>query len=127
METKIINQHEAIKLLKINKDISMYKIVFNNEKIEALDAIIFGKNKIKVPEELIYYDDDKIDFSDDPDITDEDFETGKLVWNVKTYLPLDKELKDWITKEKIDINKLAVKLVRNFYETVKDFPQKAAL
>ena len=127
MKTKIINQHQAIKLLNTDEDISMYKIVFNNEKIEALDAILLGKNKIKVPEELIYYDDDAIDFSDDPDITNEDFETGKLVWNIKTSLPVDKELKDWIIKEKVDVNKLIIKLMRNFYETVKDFPKKAAL
>ncbi len=127
MDTNIINQHEAIKLLESGKDIFKYKIVFNNQKIEALHAILLGKNKIEVPEELIYYNDDAIDFSDDPDITDEDLETGKIVWNIKTSLPLDKELKDWIVKEKIDIDKLLVKLMRNFYETVKDFPKKAAL
>ena len=127
METKIINQHEAIKLLKTNEDISVFKIVFNNVKIEALDAILLGKNMIKVPEELIYYDDDAIDFSDDPNITDEDFETGKLIWNIKTSLSVDKELKDWIVKENVDVNKLVVKLMRNFYETVKEFPKKVAL
>ena len=126
METKIINQQEAIKLLETGKNISTYKVVFNGEKIEALQAILLGRNKIKVSEDLIYYDDDAIDFSDDPDITDEDLETGKLVWNIKT-LPLDKELKDWIVREKVDVEKLLVKLMRNFYETLKDFPKKAAL
>jgi len=126
MET-IINQKEAIQILKLGKDISAYKVVFNKEKIEALNVILLGKNKIKVPEDLIYYNDDAIDFSDDPDITNEDFETGKLVWNIKTSLPVDKEVKEWIVREKVDIDKLLVKLMRNFYETVKDFPKKAAL
>ena len=112
METKVINQREAIKLLEACNDISKYKVIFNEEKIEALHAILLGKNKIDVPEELIYYDDDTIDFSDDPDITDEDLETGKIVWNIRTSLPVDKELKDWILREKVDVDKLLVKLMR---------------
>jgi hypothetical protein len=127
MENKIINQHEAIKLLEDGTDISNYKVVFNEEKVEALNAILLGKNKIDVPSELIFYDDNAIDFSDDADITADDLETGKLVWNIKTSLPVDKEIKDWINKEKIDVDKLLLKLIRNFYETVKDFPKKAAL
>jgi hypothetical protein len=126
METKILNQHEAIKLIEAGEDISSYQVVFNHEKIEALQAILLGRNKIDVPSELIFYDDDAIDFSDDPNIADKDFETGELIWNIKTSLPVDKEIKDWITKEKIDVDKLLLKLMRNFYETVKDFPKKAA-
>ncbi len=127
MKNKTINQQEAISLLKAGKDITEYNVVFNEKKIEALYAILLGKNKIEVPEELIYYDDDATDFSDDPDITDEDLETGKIIWNIKTSLPIDKELKDWIDREKIDVDKLLIKLMRNFYETVKDFPKKVAL
>lgn len=126
MENKIINQHDAIKLIEAGEDISAYQVVFNQEKIEALQAILLGRNKIDVPSELIFYDDDATDFTDDPDITDKDFETGELIWNIKTSLPIDKDIKDWITKEKIDVDKLLSKLMRNFYETVKDFPKKAA-
>jgi hypothetical protein len=127
MKNKIINQHEALKLIEAGEDISVYQVVFNQEKIEALQAILLGRNKIDVPSELIFYDDDAIDYTDDPDITDKDFETGELIWNIKTSLPIDKDIKDWITKEKIDVDKLLSKLMRNFYETVKDFPKKAAL
>lgn len=126
MENKIINQHDAIKLIEAGEDISAYQVVFNQEKIEALQAILLGRNKIDVPSELIFYDDDATDFTDDPDITDKDFETGQLIWNIKTSLPIDKDIKDWITEEKIDVDKLLSKLMRNFYETVKDFPKKAA-
>ena len=126
MEYKIIDQHEAIKLLEAGEDISVYKVLFNEEKVEALKAIILEKNKLEGPSDLIFYDDDTIDFSDDPDITSEDFETGKLVWNIKTSLPIDKEMKDWIINEKIDVDILLTKLMRNFYDTVKDFPRKAA-
>lgn len=127
MKKNIINQKEALKLIESGLDISNFQVIFNEEKIEALQAIMLKKNNIDVPSELIYYNDDLIDFSDDPDVTTEDFETGKLVWNIKTSLPVDKEIKDWINKEKIDVDKLLLKLIRNFYETVKDFPKKAAL
>jgi hypothetical protein len=122
-----INQIEAVKLLKEGKDISNYSIEFDDQKIEAIQAIELGKNNIIVPEHLIYYDDTTIDFSDDPDITKEDIESGKISWMVNTSLPLDKEIKEWIKKEKIDVDKLLTQLVTNFYETVKHIPKNAAL
>ncbi len=79
MDYQIITQKEAIKLLKSGTNISDYKVVFNEDKVEALDAILLGKNKISVPEELIFYDDTSTDFSDDADITDEDIEAGRIL------------------------------------------------
>jgi len=127
MEKIKINQTEALKLLKEGTDISNYSIEFNDEKIEAIQAIELGKNNINVPEHLIYYDDTTIDFSDDPDITKEDIETGEISWMVNTSLPLDKEIKQWIKQEKIDVDKLLTQLVTNFYETVKHIPKSAAM
>ena len=127
MKTLIINQLEAIKLLKEGHDISNYSIEFNDAKIEAIQAIMLGKNNITVPEQLIYYDDASTDFSDDPDITDADFESGKIGWKVNTSLPLDKEIKQWIKQEGIDINDLLAQLIKNFYETVKNVQRKAAV
>jgi len=127
MEKIKINQTEALKLLKEGTDISDYSIEFNDEKIEAIQAIVLGKNNINVPEHLIYYDDTTIDFSDDPDITKEDIETGEISWMVNTSLPLDNEIKQWIKQEKIDVDKLLTQLVTNFYETVKHIPKSAAM
>lgn len=127
METKKKYWKDILTMLKKGEEIKDILIDFNNEKVEFKDAAFFNRKGIRVPEELIYYNDDAIDFSDDPDISNDDFETGKLVWNIKSSLPVDKELKDWIIKEKIDVDKLLMKLMRNFYETVKDIPNKAAL
>ena len=127
MEKIKINQIEALKLLKEGTDISDYSIEFNDEKIEAVQAIELGKNNINVPEHLIYYDDTTIDFSDDPDITKEDIETGEISWMVNTSLPLDKEIKQWIKQEKIDVDKLLTQLVTNFYETVKHIHKSATM
>jgi acyl CoA:acetate/3-ketoacid CoA transferase len=127
MEKIKVNQTEAIKLLKEGADISSYSIEFNDEKIEAIQAIELGKNNINVPEHLIYYDDITIDSSDDPDITKEDIETGKISWMLNTSLPLDKEIKQWIQQEKIDVDKLLTQLVTNFNETVKHIHRNAAI
>ena len=80
---KTLNQHQALHLLKEGDSIEGYEVKFNNEKVEALDAVLLGKNNVQVPEELIYYDEQAIDFSDDPDITDNDLEQGKISWQVK--------------------------------------------
>jgi len=45
MGKKVISQKEAIKLLEAGEDISAYSVEFNDDKIEALQAILLGKNK----------------------------------------------------------------------------------
>jgi hypothetical protein len=80
MEKVIINQAQAIQLLKENTDLSHYEIEFNEAPIKALDVILLDRNGISVPESLIYYNDAAIDFSDDPDLMDEDLANGKIKW-----------------------------------------------
>jgi len=127
MEKNKIYWKDAVMMLNSGTELNNVEIDFNNEQIEFKDVALLNRNGIRVPEEYIYYNDDEIDFSDDPDITDKDFETGKLVWNIKATLPIDKELSDWIKKEHVDVDKLLIKLMRDFYETIKDFPKKTAL
>ncbi len=124
---KIINQNKAIELLKSGNFSSEYQINFDNASIDALDAILLGKNGIDVPENLIIYNDDKIDYSDIPAITDEDIETGKIRWIVNAEIPLEQEISNWIKVEKIDLNELVTQLIKNFYQTVKSVQKNAAL
>lgn len=79
MNKPIINQKEAIARLKEVTPISDYDIRFNEEKVEALDALLLRKNGVPLPEELVYYADDEINFEDDADIADEDLTQGRLV------------------------------------------------
>ncbi len=127
MNNKEIYWKDVVKILKEGGDSKNFDINFNNEKVEFKDVALLNKNGIRVPEELIFYDDDNIDYSDDHDITDEDLKTGKISWNVAASLPLDAEIKEWIKKEKIDVNKLLTQLMKNFYETVKNVQKNAAL
>jgi len=127
METNIITVDKAVALIKNNKFTGRVKVDFKNQKVDALDAILLGKNGIEVPEEIIEYDDDKIDFSDIPEISEKDILDGKIKWTVNADIPLDKEVTDWLLKENININEFAAKLIRNFYENIKSLPKNAAL
>ena len=122
MDNQIINQQEALKILESGEKISSYKIVFNQNQVEALDAILLGKNGFIVPEELIYYDDDAIDFSDDPDVTDEDLASGKIRWTVRAKIPLKQEVADWVREQNIDLSELAARLIHDFYDLQKELP-----
>ena len=127
MKTNKISVNEALNLIRAGKFNTDFEINFADKKIDAFDAVLLGKNGIDVPEELIEYDDDKIDFSDDPDITDKDLETGKIKWIHKAEVPIRKEVEDWLREEKIDINTLLSDLVENFYKTMKNIRKNTAL
>ncbi len=127
MEKKEINQREALRLIRSGEAISEYTVVLDAEKIEVTDAILLGSNNISIPKGLVWYNDDVTDFSDDADICKEDFETGKLSWMINTSLPLEPEIKQWIKREKIDVDKLLTQLVKNFYETVKSVNKNVAM
>ncbi len=127
METKKISVEQAIDLIKKDQYNSKYKIDFTNKKIDAFDAILLGKNGVDVPDELIEYNDDKIDYSDIPPITDDDIDSGKIKWTISTELALEKEIADWIKRENINVGEFAANLIRNFYKGMKSLPKNAAL
>lgn len=119
MKKKIINQVDAIGLLKDKKSLSGYKVNFDSTPIESLDAFLLRKNGIPVPEELIWSDDDSIDYSDSPEITDEDLKTGRVKWLERVEVPLHDDIRTWIKKEKIDLSHLLARLITDFYHNVK--------
>jgi len=124
---KKIPVREAIQLAKLNKLKSNMHIDFESQKIEALDAILLNRYGFEVPEESILYDEDQIDFSDIPEITDDDLASGKINWAINANIVLDQEIKEWIVRENININEFASKLIRNFYENIKNLPKNVAL
>lgn len=115
MEREIINQTQAIELLRAKEDLSAYTLQFDTTPIESLDAILLGKNGIIIPSDLVFYDDENIDYSDDPGLTDDDLKSGKIKWVVSAELFLDEEVKNWIKTEKIDLDELSSRLVTEFY------------
>ena len=125
METNKISVDEALKQIRAGNFNSNAEIIFSDEKIDAFDAILLGKNGIDVPEELIQYDDDKIDYSDIPPITDDDLTSGKIKWLHKAEFLIPKEVEDWLKEEKIDLNTLLSDLVVNFYKTIKNIQKNA--
>ncbi|HAN77074.1 MAG TPA: hypothetical protein DCQ31_04490 [Bacteroidales bacterium] len=127
MEANKISVEDALNLIKAGEFNPEVEVNFTEAKIDVIDAVLLGKNGIDVPEELIEYDDDKIDYSDIPAITDEDIESGKIVWIRNAQIPVRKEIDDWIKAEKIDFNTLITELVENFYKTMKNIQKNAAL
>jgi len=125
MKAKKIHWKKAIELLNNNKLISQDEIEFS-EIIHIHDVIIFNKNGINVPEHLINYDDDNIDCSDIQEITLDDINSGKLIRVLPAQIKLDIETENWIKKSNINYNELLSNLLKNFYQSIKTLPNKAA-
>ena len=125
MKNKNIYWKDVIEMLKKGVDKKDFDIDFNNEKVEFKEASLLNRNGIRVPENLIYYDEDNIDFSDNPDITNEEIALMNSSFNIAEILPVKPEIKEWIKKEKIDVNKILGMLVENLCKTMKVFPKNA--
>jgi len=118
MKKQIINQVEAVARLKDKKSLSGYEVNFDSTPVEVKDAFILRKNGIWIPDNLVWYDDDSIDYSDSPEITDEDLKTGRVKRVERVEVPLHEDIRKWIKKEKIDLPHLLGKLITDFYHNV---------
>ncbi|OFX42153.1 MAG: hypothetical protein A2046_10850 [Bacteroidetes bacterium GWA2_30_7] len=127
MKNKNIYWKSAIELIKAGKKIEQSEINFNKEHINIDDVKFFNKHKIKVPESLIFYDDENIDCSEIPEITKKDIISGKIQWFKIDEIPLDNEVRTWIIKQNIKLNELVPQLIQNFYQTMKSIRKNAAL
>jgi hypothetical protein len=119
MGVQTINQKKAVELLRSGQTISDYNIHFNDDKVEALDVFLLRKNGIALPDHLVFYDDEGINFEDDADITSEDFENEKLVRVLRAEIAVDKEIADWVSQGNVDVNQLLTNLMRDFYKNAK--------
>ena len=127
MEKSKIHYKKALEILKKGEKILQQDIDFNNEQIHVKDVSLLNKNSIRVPENLIFYDDENIDCSDIPEITEKDIETGKIQWIELSEFPIDDEIRNWITKQNIKLNELLPYLLKNFYKTIKLTQKNVAL
>ena len=127
MESEKIHWTIILERIEKSQKIDNIKAEFNNERILWKHAMILGKNGIEVPQELIDYDDDNIDYSDIPAITDQDISEGKINRTIFAELALEKEIEVWMKKENINVSEFAAKLIRNFYDGIKSMPKNAAL
>jgi hypothetical protein len=127
METKKIYWQELIQMIEQGLEIKDYEIDFRNEKLDFKKVAFLNRNGIKVPEEFIVYDDTDIDFSEDPDLSEEEISQIEMSFTLIDNLSVEPEIKEWIKKEQIDVNKLAAQLITSFYKAVKNIPKNAAL
>ena len=127
MKKNIISAKQAVELIKTGKFDSTFEIEFNKNMINPIDAILLGKKGINVPEELIEYEDDKIDYSDIPPLTDRELVKAQMNFTFNAEIHLEKEVTDWIKKENINLSEFAAKLIRSFYYGIKSLPKNAAV
>ena len=125
MEKEKIHWKKALELLKKNITVQFEDIEFN-EKIHIHNVIEFNKNNIDIPEHLINYDDNNIDCSDIPEITEIDINSEKLIRVLTAQIRIDTETEKWIKKSGINYNELLSKLLNNFHQSLKSLPNKAA-
>ena len=124
---KHIHWKKAIDLIKNKSLIEQGQIDFNNEKVPIKDVIFFNENGFRIPTDLVEYDDDNLDYSDIPAITDEDITSGKLERIFTTDIPVKDEVAQWLVKSNINFNDLVIKLVNNFYQTTKQIQKSTTL
>ena len=110
---------EVLQMIDQGLDVENIAIDFNDEKLKFKEVSLLNRNGIRVPEHLIYYDDDAIDFSDIPESEDGEFDYENLVEIIETVFHVRKEIFDWLEKEKINKGELLAKLLTDFYDTQK--------
>ena len=119
MEENKLYWKTALALLKEGSEVADFEIDFNEEQIPVKEVGVLNKYKIRVPEHLVFYDDNEIDCSDIPEITDEDIETGKIQWIETNEFCLDSDVRQRIVKNHINLNELIPQLRTSFYQSVK--------
>jgi len=117
----------ALKKLLKNEIVAPVDINFKKDAIHIQDVILFERFGIKVPEELIVYEDENVDCSDIPEISKDDIDSGKLIRVIPAQIKVDPETAEWIKKSKINYNDLLSSLLHNFYQSIKSLPGKAAV
>ena len=120
MTTKtIINQAQALELIQAgNKKLIGYEVVFDQTPIEAADAIRLGSAGFIPDDDLVYYDDSKIDYSDIPEMSDEELDRFVRYYTIK--VPVRMDIERWIGREKVNLTDLVEKLLNEYYEKQKD-------
>jgi hypothetical protein len=127
MKNKMIYWKNAIELIKSEKIVLQEEIDFQNEPVPIEDVSFLNYHMIRVPENLIFYDDNKIDCNDIPEISDEDIKAGKIQWINIDEFPIDNEIRSWILTQNIKLNELIPYLLKNFYQTMKFIQKNAAI
>ncbi|WP_148270392.1 hypothetical protein [Haliscomenobacter hydrossis] len=119
--TNEISVSEALHKIDSGESIKAYTISFDHIKVEALDVMKLAKHGIVVPDEAVYYNDDDIVMDDDdfagewkridydPVLTQEAY--------VEVKINLNKDIKNWVETQNIQLPELLENLLDGFYRT----------
>ena len=111
--------------MELGEPVSNYSIDFDRIKVEALDVMKLSKGGIEVPEDVIYYDDDAIEY-------DEDFEGDWVRVNApanakqtEVKIVLKDDISQWIESNNVQLDHLIEKLLDGFYRAQKMVQEKS--
>lgn len=119
MNTNKIYWKDAVNILESGHRISSNDIDMRNDLIPVQYVALLNQNGIRIPKDRVFYDDENIDCSDIPEITEEDLLSGKLRLVESEEQTIDSEIKEWAKENKINLALLMRDLLRNFYQTMK--------
>ncbi len=114
-----ITVKKALELIKEGKSLSSFEVVFE-ETIDAIKAFHLRKNGIDVPDQFITYEDEDLTYDEDIDNTDWqklDGYVDETDSNINVDLVVEKEVKNWLTKNNIKVEELLSNLLHNYYQT----------
>lgn len=121
MQEKSISVKDALRLIKNGKEIKGQDVDFGGSQIKASDAYLLSMAGVKVPENLIVYDD--LDVVHDPQFDNYSWERtdydpfqslkDKLTVNIE----IENEIRIWLQKNDIELGKLMGKLIKDFYSS----------
>ncbi len=118
---KKIDWKKAWKLVKAGKPVDQEAIVFTEEKIPWYVVQDLNDKGLRVPKNLIDYEDNKIDYSDIPPI-EQLLKNG--TYNEVFTLKFDNEIANWLRESKINYNVLINDFLKSVYQSVKSVNKK---
>ncbi len=114
---------DLLSLIEKGEKPEAVEIDFKNEMIDWKFVRVLFKNGFKTPKDLIDYDDEHIDYSDIPSVTDEII---NRVENDTTFVVnVDEEIAAWLRSSHIDFNNMINQWLHTVYESFEQYNQTA--
>jgi len=115
--TSKIHWKTALDLIKTGNRIDIENIDFGDEKIHWKIVKEFNEYGHELSESLVEYDDDsEIDFSDIPELNEENLKNGTYRYIIP--ISFEYEIANWLKSSKINYNALINEFLKSVYQSI---------